>query len=76
MRRPGGSAVRSGGCGWPPEVLATVFVIRDSRKREVAIEILGAEPSGVVVTDRYTVYLFVAMDRHQVCLAHLMHDIL
>jgi hypothetical protein len=53
-----------------------VFVIRDSRKREVAIEILGAEPSGVVVTDRYTVYLFVAMDRHQVCLAHLMHDIL
>jgi transposase len=76
MRPPGGSAARWDGCGLRPEVLATVFVIRDSRKREVAIEILGAEPSGVVVTDRYTVYLFVAMDRHQVCLAHLMRDFL
>lgn len=56
--------------------LATVFVIRDSRKREVAVELLGEDPTGVVVTDRYAGYLFVAMDRHQVCLAHLMRDFL
>ena len=68
-----------GALGWmwvAVGVLATVFVIRDSRKREVAIELIGEEPSGVTITDRYNVYLFVAMDRHQVCLAHLMRDFL
>jgi transposase len=37
---------------------------------------LGEEPGGVIVTDRYAVYLFVDDTRRQLCLAHLARDLL
>jgi len=53
---------------------ATVFVIRDTRSSSVAVELIGEEPSGVVVSDRYSGYSFINQDQRQVCLAHLIRD--
>ncbi len=53
---------------------ATVFVVRDSRGSVVAKELIGENPSGFVVSDRYSGYNFVGLDQRQVCLAHLIRD--
>ncbi len=53
---------------------ATVFVIRDSRGGAVARELIGDEPSGVVISDRYSGYAYIDLDQRQVCLAHLIRD--
>lgn len=53
---------------------ATVFLIRDSRKSDVARELIGDEPSGVLISDRYSGYSFVPIDQRQVCFAHLIRD--
>lgn len=53
---------------------ATVFAIRDSRGSAVARELIGDEPSGIVITDRYSGYRYIDLDRRQVCLAHLIRD--
>ena len=53
---------------------ATAFLIRDSRRAEVAKELIGEEPSGVTISDRYGGYSFIPLDRRQVCLAHLIRD--
>jgi transposase len=51
---------------------ATVFVIRDSRGSVVAQELVGDDPTGIVVTDRFSAYSHIDIDRRQVCLAHLV----
>ena len=53
---------------------ATVFVIRDSRGSVVAQELVGDDPTGIVVTDRFSAYSYIDLDRRQVCLAHLVRD--
>lgn len=53
---------------------AALFQIDESRSREAAIALLGDEPEGTIVTDRYAAYGFVALERRQICLAHLLRD--
>jgi len=53
---------------------ATVFVIRDTRGSVVAKELIGEEPEGFVITDRYSAYSFVSLEQRQVCLAHVIRD--
>lgn len=53
---------------------ATVFVIRDTRASAVAKELIGEEPTGVTISDRFSGYGFIDLDRRQVCLAHLVRD--
>ncbi|QDV05531.1 Transposase IS66 family protein [Planctomycetes bacterium Poly30] len=53
---------------------AVCFLIRDSRRAEVAKELIGEEPTGILISDRYAGYSFVGLDQRQVCLAHLLRD--
>lgn len=49
-----------------------VFYARLSRSKKVAQEILGANFSGVLISDRYNAYLWV--EKRQLCWAHLIRD--
>lgn len=55
-----------------------VFSILPTRARYVAQSILGtadgAQPKGILVSDRYSAYAFVDPSRRQVCWAHLIRD--
>ena len=53
---------------------ATLFLIRDSRSKAVARELIGDEFSGVVVTDRYVSYNWIDETLRQFCWAHLLRD--
>lgn len=54
--------------------LATLFVIRDSRRKTVAQELLGEDFLGIVISDRYSSYHWVDEACHQYCWAHLKRD--
>ncbi len=49
-------------------------VIRSTRGKVVATELLSEKPTGVTVCDRYVGYKFIGLDRKQVCLAHIRRD--
>lgn len=51
-----------------------VFSILPSRARYVALDLIGAQPSGVVISDRYAAYGYIDAGRRQVCWAHLIRD--
>jgi transposase len=53
----------------------TVFVVRRSRRSQVAQELLGARFWGYVVTDRWSAYSWSPSWRRQVCWAHLRREI-
>jgi transposase len=53
---------------------AAIFQISRHRDRDSAKALLGDDPAGVIVTDRYAVYLFIDDTRRQLCLAHLYRD--
>ena len=53
-----------------------LFQIAKRRDRDAAKALLGEDPGGVIVTDRYAVYLFVDDARRQLCLAHLARDLI
>ncbi len=53
---------------------AAAFLIRDSRSSKVARELLGEEPSGTIVTDRFSSYSWMNIEQRQVCWAHLLRD--
>jgi transposase len=53
-----------------------LFQIAARRDREAAKALLGEQPGGVIVTDRYAVYLFVDDTQRQMCLAHLARDLI
>lgn len=53
---------------------ATLFLIRLSRAGEVARELIGKGFKGVVITDRYTSYHWIAQTLRQFCWAHLLRD--
>jgi hypothetical protein len=47
-----------------------------SSARYVAHVLLGAQPQGVVVSDRYAAYAYIDVGRRQVCWAHLLRDLI
>lgn len=51
-----------------------VFLIRPTRSRKVALEFVRRWFPGVVVSDRYNAYRWVAKERHQYCWAHLIRE--
>lgn len=53
---------------------ATLFLIRRSRTGEVARELIGEDFEGVVITDRFTSYHWIAKTLRQFCWAHLLRD--
>jgi transposase len=53
-----------------------LFQIAKRRDRDAAKALLGEEPTGTIVTDRYAVYLFVDDAKRQFCLAHLARDLI
>jgi len=53
---------------------ATLFQIAERRDRGAAKALLGEQPQGVTVSDRYAVYLYIDDDQRQLCLAHLYRD--
>lgn len=50
------------------------FMIRSSRSRKVAVELLGESPAGIVCSDRYCAYAHLDPARRQACLSHLIRD--
>lgn len=53
---------------------AALFQIAERRDRESARALLGDDPQGVIVSDRYAVYLYIDDTRRQLCLAHVLRD--
>jgi transposase len=53
---------------------AALFQLSDRRDRDSAKALLGEQPRGVIVSDRYAVYLFIDDSQRQICLAHLVRD--
>ncbi len=67
----------AGRAGWmwvATTVLVSVFIIRFSRAAEVAKELLGKGFTGLLVSDRYGAYGWIAATRRQLCWAHLQRD--
>ena len=53
---------------------AALFQIALRRDRESARALLGDDPGGVIVSDRYSVYLYIDDTQRQLCLAHVLRD--
>jgi transposase len=53
---------------------AALFQLSDRRDRDSAKALLGDDPAGVIVCDRYAVYLFIDDSKRQLCLAHVLRD--
>lgn len=53
---------------------AALFQIADRRDRDAARALLGEQPGGVIISDRYAVYLFIDDSQRQLCLAHVLRD--
>jgi len=54
--------------------LVVVFTIRPSRAGKVAQDLIGSSFSGLLVSDRFYGYKWIAAERRQVCWAHLKRD--
>jgi transposase len=54
--------------------LVTVFLVRRSRSSAVAKELLGPDFAGIVGSDRYSGYAYLAVNQRAVCWAHLTRD--
>jgi transposase len=68
---------RAGDSGWLSVSVseqAALFQIAARRDRQSAIALLGEQPSGTIVSDRYAVYLFIDDSQRQLCLAHILRD--
>ena len=53
---------------------AALFQICERRDRDAAKALLGEDPTGTIVSDRYAVYLFIDDSQRQLCLAHVLRD--
>ena len=53
---------------------AALFQLDARRDRDAARALLGDDPQGVIVSDRYAVYLYIDDSQRQLCLAHLLRD--
>ncbi len=68
---------REGAGNWVWAVVTTKvawYNMLPSRARYVAINLVGEDFTGILVSDRYAVYDFVSSDQRQVCWAHLIRD--
>jgi len=54
--------------------LVTVFLLRQSRSRAAAQELLGPAYAGIVGSDRYSAYAYLTATQRQVCWAHVSRD--
>jgi transposase len=54
--------------------LVAVFIIRPSRSAQVAKDFLGAKFKGILSTDRWSAYAWLAVIFRQLCWAHLKRD--
>jgi transposase len=54
---------------------AALFQIAERRDRDATRALLGDQPAGVIVSDRYAVYLYVPDGQRQLCLAHVLRDL-
>lgn len=54
--------------------MISIFIIRPSRGRKSAEELLGSEFAGILITDRWSAYSWVKTSHRQVCWAHLLRD--
>jgi transposase len=73
--RPAGSAPATRtGCRSRPPSRPPCFQIADRRDRDGARALLGENPTGTIVSDRYAVYLFIDDSQRQLCLAHVLRD--
>ncbi len=54
--------------------LVTVFLVRTSRGAKVAKELLGEPFRGILSTDRWSAYTWIAPQLRQLCWAHLKRD--
>lgn len=50
------------------------YSVLPSRARYVAHDLLGKQPVGIVISDRYAVYDYVDATQRQLCWAHLLRD--
>lgn len=53
---------------------AALFQIALRRDRDATRALLGDDPGGVIVSDRYAVYLYIDDTQRQLCLAHVLRD--
>jgi transposase len=53
---------------------AALFQIATRRDRDATRALLGDDPDGVIVSDRYSVYLYIDASKRQLCLAHVRRD--
>ena len=53
---------------------AALFQIALRRDRDATRALLGDDPDGVIVSDRYAVYLYIDDTKRQLCLAHVLRD--
>ena len=51
-----------------------LYIIRKSRTKAVAQELVGEPGARIFVTDRYGAYSFLPKSQHQICHAHLLRD--
>jgi transposase len=51
-----------------------IFKIVPSRGMKVAKSLLTEQPTGIVISDRYSSYAWIPVEQRQVCLAHLLRD--
>lgn len=51
-----------------------VFMIRNNRDKKVAKDLLGKNFTGILCSDRYSAYQWVANEKRQICWAHLERD--
>ena len=51
-----------------------VFMIRGSRNKKIAMELLGKNFKGILCSDRYSAYQWVSNVQRQICWAHLERD--
>ena len=55
---------------------AAFFMTHYSRGRSAAKKLLGEDPSGVTVTDRYVGYSFIDDEKRQFCWAHVLRNVI
>lgn len=53
---------------------AAVYSLSERRTKQVAIDVVGETDGRVFITDRYPGYSFLPHERHQLCHAHLLRD--
>jgi transposase len=53
---------------------AALFQLTDRRDRDATMALLGEQPAGTIVSDRYAVYAYIDPAQRQLCLAHLLRD--